>query len=176
MAGDIAAGASRHIVVGNVAAVRGLVPKLVPIHIGAGCLAGNGDISAQIVGLDDLVAGAGARAAVDAAAGDRVGVDKWHSSRNGEGEDGGVHFEGDCNEKGAEERYADFVSRVEERSDAADEADAFWWTRRSIYSRHLHRCPNGDTRSSRVVCHPWTLLLPTAKNRIPTSILANLAK
>lgn len=62
-------------------------------------MAGYRDVCAQIVRHDYVVAGAGSGAAVDATGGDGVGVDQGYGGRNGEGEDGSVHIEGDCSDQ-----------------------------------------------------------------------------
>lgn len=60
------------VVVGDVAAVRGLVPDAGPTDVGSGGLAGNRDTLALLVGLHHRKVRAGARAAVDGIASNRV--------------------------------------------------------------------------------------------------------
>lgn len=75
--GDIAAAPGSDIVVGNVAAVGGLVPKLVAIDGCTGRLTGDCNVRSFIVALDYGVRGSWARAAVDGVASDGVGIDDW---------------------------------------------------------------------------------------------------
>jgi len=76
LGGDITIGAGLDIVIGHIAAVRGLVPKLIAVDAGASGLAGDLDIGALGVGLFDRVAGARTRAAVDIVARDPITLDK----------------------------------------------------------------------------------------------------
>lgn len=75
--GDIAAAPGSDIVVGNIAAVGGLVPDFVAVHGGAGGLAGDCNIGTLLVALDYRVRGPWTRAAVDDIAGDGIGIDDW---------------------------------------------------------------------------------------------------
>lgn len=75
--GDIATAPGSDIVVGNIAAVGGLVPDFVAVHGSASSLAGNCNIGSLLVALDDRVRGPWTRAAVDDIAGDGIGIDDW---------------------------------------------------------------------------------------------------
>jgi hypothetical protein len=92
---DVAGAARLDVVVGDVAPVRGLVPERVAVDARAGDLAGDLEIGALGVRLDDLVAGARARAAVEGVGLDGVGADHGHSGREGDSEERKLHDE-DC--------------------------------------------------------------------------------
>lgn len=93
--GNIAVGARLDVVVGDVAPVLGLDPEVVAVDAGAFGLARDLDVGALLVGLDDLVAGARAAAAVERVGLDGVGADRWEDGgREGEGDQGDLHFEG----------------------------------------------------------------------------------
>lgn len=92
--GHVVAGAGLDVVVGHVAAVRGLVPKLVTVDVGAGSLAGDGKVGAALVGLDDAIVGTRTRAAVEVVSVDGIGAGQRQSNGCGEGEEGEVHV--DC--------------------------------------------------------------------------------
>ncbi len=85
----VAVDASLDVVVGDVAAIRGLVPDGVALDIGARRLARDGHSVALGVGLLDSVASARAGAAVDRVSSDGIG-----------GGDGGDHGGGDDGENG----------------------------------------------------------------------------
>ena len=84
---DAAAGAGLDVVVGDVAAVCCFVPDVGAVDGLAGGLAGELDVVAFFVGLDDAVAGCGARAAVDGATADGVGGDERGEEGEREGEE-----------------------------------------------------------------------------------------
>ncbi len=89
----VARGAGLDVVVGDVAAVGGLVPERVAIDAGAWGLAGDLDVGTLLVGLDDLVAGAGTRAAVEGVGLDWVGAHHGHGGHEGENEERELHGE-----------------------------------------------------------------------------------
>ena len=84
LARDVAVFARLHVVVGDVAAIGCLVPDVVAEHVGAGGLAGDLDVVALRVGLDDLVAGAWAGAAVHGGTGDGVRTDGGYEGKGKE--------------------------------------------------------------------------------------------
>ncbi len=79
------------VVVCDVAAVGGLVPEGVAVDGLPASLARELDVDALGVGLDDLVAGAGAGAAVDAVGFDGVGGDGRDGRRQEKGNVGELH-------------------------------------------------------------------------------------
>lgn len=83
LADDIARGTSLDVVVGDVAAIRGLVPEGVAVDAGARGLAGELEVGALRVGLNQGVASTGAGAAVERGLG-RV---RAHHGRDGRKED-----------------------------------------------------------------------------------------
>jgi len=91
LAGHIAVAASLDVIVRNIAAVRGLVPKIVAVDIGASSLAADLDVGALLVDLLDRVASAWAAATVDVVAGNGIGAGGSKEGGNG-GEDGELHF------------------------------------------------------------------------------------
>lgn len=93
MLGNVAAGTGLDIVVAHVAAVRGLVPELVAVDVGAGGLAGDAEVGSALVGLDDAVAGARTGAAVEIVSVDGIGAGQGQGNGCGEGEEREVHCE-----------------------------------------------------------------------------------
>lgn len=91
--GNVVASASQDVVVGNVAAVRSLIPEGVSVDVGARGLAGNAKLGTLSIGLDDAVAGAGTRAAVKTIGLDRVGAGQGQRDGSGQGKGREVHDE-----------------------------------------------------------------------------------
>ena len=91
---NIAGGAGLDVVVGDVAAIRGLVPECVAFDACARGLAGDLDIGALLVCLHDFVAGSGTGAAVERVRFDGVRADHGHSGHKTESDERELHDEG----------------------------------------------------------------------------------
>lgn len=89
--GDHAARAGLHVVVGDVAAVRGLVPDSAALDILTVSLAGEGDVVTPCVCGDDRIVRRGTGAAVDTVAVDGVGIGHGEGSREGHSQVGEMH-------------------------------------------------------------------------------------
>lgn len=89
--GDIVAAAGSDVVVGNVATVLSLVPDCVAVDGGAGRLAGDCNVGSLPVALDYRVGGSWTRAAVDAVAGDGVGIGDGCEGSNCQCHNGSEH-------------------------------------------------------------------------------------
>lgn len=91
--GNVAGATCFHVVIGNVAAIGGLVPDAVALDVGAGSLAGDCNVGALLVGFDHGVRGSWAGAAVDGVSGDGVCVDNGGEECEGEGHELEMHLD-----------------------------------------------------------------------------------
>lgn len=91
--GHVAAAAGLDVVIGHIAAVGGLVPELVAVDVVAGGLAGDGEVGAALIGLDDTVISTGARPTVEIIGVDGVSAGQRQSNGCGKSEEREVHNE-----------------------------------------------------------------------------------
>jgi hypothetical protein len=91
--GHVAGATCSNVVIGDVAAIGGLIPDAVAFNIGSRCLTGNRNVCAFVVGFDNRVGGSWAGAAVDSVSGDGVGVDDRGEECSGESDELEMHFD-----------------------------------------------------------------------------------
>lgn len=97
LANDHAGGTSLHVVVGNIAVIRSLVPERISLDALAAGLAGNLDVLVKLVGLDHLVAGSWTGAAVDGSSCDGIGGSQGGADGQGNRKESEMH--GDNNDE-----------------------------------------------------------------------------
>lgn len=89
--GDHSVGAGLHVVVGDVAAIRGFVPDSVAVDILAVSLAGEFDVVAPSVCGNDRIVRRGTSAAVDTVTANGVGIGHREGSREDHSQVGEMH-------------------------------------------------------------------------------------